>query len=97
MIYLSNEYITNMYIVCIIKTGSNIDSRIPSVVDMPIKFSYGDFVSIDPRLKSYVQNKFFGDEEEFVLVFRVCYMIKFGLKYFIKMKYNFFLLNSVIV
>jgi len=52
MIYLSNEYITNMYIVCIIKTGSNIDSRIPSVVDMPIKFSYDDFVSIDLRLKS---------------------------------------------
>ncbi|XP_060865982.1 uncharacterized protein LOC132941813 isoform X4 [Metopolophium dirhodum] len=50
--------------------GSNIDSRIPSVVDMPIKFSYDDFVSIDLRLKSYVQHKFFGDKEEFVLVFR---------------------------
>lgn len=79
-----------MLIVCIIKTGSNIDSRIPSVVDMPIKFSYDDFVSIDLRLKSYVQHKFFGDKEEFVLVFRVCCMIKSGLKYFIKMKYNFF-------
>ncbi|XP_050056427.1 uncharacterized protein LOC114132536 isoform X2 [Aphis gossypii] len=50
--------------------GSNIDSRIPSVVDVPIQFSYDDFVSIDLRLKSYVQNKFFRDNEEFVLVFR---------------------------
>ncbi|XP_060854807.1 uncharacterized protein LOC132932444 isoform X2 [Rhopalosiphum padi] len=50
--------------------GSNIDSRIPSVVDVPIKFSYDDFVSIDLRLKSYVQNKYFRDKEEFVLVFR---------------------------
>ncbi|XP_015373187.1 PREDICTED: uncharacterized protein LOC107168329 [Diuraphis noxia] len=49
---------------------SNIDSRIPSVVDVPIKFSYDDFVLIDLRLKSYVQHKFFGNEEEFVLVFR---------------------------
>jgi len=79
-----------MLIVCIIKTGSNIDSRIPSVVDMPIKFSYDDFVLIDLRLKSYVQHTFFEDKEEFVLVFRVCCMIKSGLKYLIKMKYNFF-------
>lgn len=50
--------------------GSNIDSRIPSVADIPIKFSYDDFVLIDPRLKSYVQHKFFRDKEEFVLVFR---------------------------
>ncbi|KAL5240878.1 hypothetical protein ACI65C_008288 [Semiaphis heraclei] len=49
---------------------SNNDSRIPSVVDVPIKFSYDDFVSIDLRLKSYVQHKYFGSEEEFVLVFR---------------------------
>lgn len=69
--------------VCIIKTGSNIDSRIPSVVDVPIQFSYDDFVSIDLRLKSYVQNKFFRDNEEFVLVFRVGCLIKFVLKYFI--------------
>jgi len=83
MIYLSNEYISNMFIVCIIKTGSNIDSRIPSVVDVPIKFSYDDFLLIDIRLKLYVQHKFFGDNEEFVLVFRVCCVIKFILKYFI--------------
>lgn len=78
-----NTFQIYIYIVCIIKTGSNIDSRIPSVVDMPIKFSYDDFVSIDLRLKSYVQNKFFRDEEEFVLVFRVCCMIKFLSKYFV--------------
>lgn len=65
------------------KTGSNNDSRIPSVVDVPIKFSYDDFVSIDLRLKSYVQHKYFGSEEEFVLVFRVCCRIKLVLKYFV--------------
>jgi hypothetical protein len=80
--YLMNN-LKYIYIVCIIKTGSNIDSRIPSVVDVPIKFSYDDFVSIDLRLKSYVQNKYFRDKEEFVLVFRVSCVIQFVIKYFI--------------
>ncbi|CAI6367244.1 unnamed protein product [Macrosiphum euphorbiae] len=37
--------------------GSNIDSRIPSVVDMPIKFSYGDFGIIDPSYKKCLDNR----------------------------------------
>lgn len=47
------------------------EPKTPSVLDVPIYFSYNEFASIDPRLKSYVQQKIFREKEEFVLVFRV--------------------------
>ncbi|XP_025410388.1 serine/threonine-protein kinase 11-interacting protein isoform X2 [Sipha flava] len=52
------------------ETGINIDSRIPSVTDIPIQFSYNDFTSIDQRLKFYIRQKYFRENEEFKLVFR---------------------------
>lgn len=83
------------HIVSTIDTGSNTETRIPSVVDLPIQFSYTDFTTIDQRLKYYVQEKFFWENEEFVLVFRVCllfYLLEIKLKLF-----NLFLLNSATV
>ncbi|VVC40112.1 Hypothetical protein CINCED_3A010414 [Cinara cedri] len=49
------------------ETGS---SKVPSIVDIPIQFSYTDFTTVDQRLKYYVQEKFFWENEEFVLIFR---------------------------
>lgn len=54
--------------------ANNINFKIPSIINLPIQFSYEDFTSIDQRLKSYIQHKFFRDKEEFVLIFRVCCM-----------------------
>lgn len=69
-------------IVCIIDTECNVNYKIPSVVNIPIKFSYNDFVTIDQRLKSYVQHTFFRENEEFVLVFRVCFIVFYFLNYY---------------
>ncbi|XP_050520499.1 serine/threonine-protein kinase 11-interacting protein isoform X2 [Daktulosphaira vitifoliae] len=46
------------------------DSRLTSIFDKPIQFSYDDFSVIDLRLKSYLQQKYFRSTEEFVLIFR---------------------------
>jgi len=54
-----------------LETRNNISSKIPSITELPIQFSYDDFTLIDQRLKSYVQHTFFREKEEFVLVFRV--------------------------
>lgn len=54
---------------------NNIESRIPSIADIPIQFFYDDFTSIDLRLKRYLQQKYFKEKEEYVIVFRVCITI----------------------
>lgn len=57
-------------------TRNNTNStRIPSVTDKPIQFSYDDFTSVDQRLKSYLELKFFRPEEECIIIFRVRFMI----------------------
>ncbi|XP_050443704.1 uncharacterized protein LOC126847486 isoform X2 [Adelges cooleyi] len=50
-------------------TLSNSDLKVPSLLEKPIQFSFDDFACIDQRLKSYVQQKFFRNREEVVLVF----------------------------